>query len=219
MGGHCEIVRASQCIMILCLLLRFTAVVAMLCHHIAFLYTAFDPAKLCSIPGRTDQQCMGRWRRHLDPNIRKCQWQPEEDATLQEKYNEQGPQWSSISKFLDGRTAQQCRARWFQLCPPEAAAAPAFPAHRGGNNRKDRIERCRDGAVIQESARQLLVQMEAEGDAALAHVDAPRRNRGPARAHMHDPLDSSDELSPRQRPVFRGAGVLCNGCLRDDTPG
>jgi len=23
------------------------------------------------IDGRTDQQCMGRWRRHLDPNIRR----------------------------------------------------------------------------------------------------------------------------------------------------
>ena len=26
-----------------------------------------------------------------------------------------GPRWSNISKMLTGRTAQQCRARWFQL--------------------------------------------------------------------------------------------------------
>ena len=50
---------------------------------------------------------MGRWRRHLDPNIRKCQWLSHEDALLKAKYSEHGPQWSNISKFLDGRTAQQ----------------------------------------------------------------------------------------------------------------
>ena len=33
--------------------------------------------------GRTDQQCMGRWRRHLDPAIRRDAWTIKEDASLQ----------------------------------------------------------------------------------------------------------------------------------------
>ena len=33
--------------------------------------------------GRTDQQCMGRWRRHLDPAIRRDAWTAKEDASLQ----------------------------------------------------------------------------------------------------------------------------------------
>ncbi len=33
--------------------------------------------------GRTDQQCMGRWRRHLDPAIRRDAWTALEDGTLQ----------------------------------------------------------------------------------------------------------------------------------------
>jgi hypothetical protein len=33
--------------------------------------------------GRTDQQCMGRWRRHLDPAIRRDAWTAREDGTLQ----------------------------------------------------------------------------------------------------------------------------------------
>lgn len=107
------------------------------------------------MPGRTDQQCMGRWRRHLDPNIRKCQWQAHEDELLKNQYEALGPQWSNISKFLQGRTAQQCRARWFQLCP--ASAAPPVP--RTARNQNGRRDRHHDGASIQQSARQLVAQM------------------------------------------------------------
>jgi Myb-like DNA-binding domain len=115
---------------------------------------------LCSIPGRTDQQCMGRWRRHLDPNIRKCQWQSEEDVRLKQLYIEFGPQWSNISKRLSGRTAQQCRARWFQLCPSEqGSAAPALNRATHGHRR----DRHHDGPSIQASAKLLLEQMSVTG--------------------------------------------------------
>jgi hypothetical protein len=116
-----------------------------------------DNSMLCSMPGRTDQQCMGRWRRHLDPNIRKCQWQAAEDELLKQQYDTLGPSWSSISKFLQGRTAQQCRARWFQLCP-QSSAPPVPRTARNQNGRRDRYH---DGASIQASARALVAQMGA----------------------------------------------------------
>ncbi|CAG9465043.1 unnamed protein product [Pedinophyceae sp. YPF-701] len=65
--------------------------------------------------GRTDQQCMGRWTRHLDPSISRDAWAPEEDEKLLALHASWGTAWSRISKQLDGRTAQQCRARFFQL--------------------------------------------------------------------------------------------------------
>jgi len=65
--------------------------------------------------GRTDQQCMGRWRRHLDPNVTRGAWSAEEDAALRDLYNRLGPKWSLICRSVPGRTAQQCRARWFQI--------------------------------------------------------------------------------------------------------
>ncbi|XRB13440.1 transcription factor myb3r-5 [Pseudoscourfieldia marina] len=71
------------------------------------------------LPGRTDQQCMGRWRRHLDPVIKKCTWSAEEDATLRDLHAKHGSGWSCIAKQLSGRTAQQCRARFFQLQAPK----------------------------------------------------------------------------------------------------
>mmetsp|Transcript_6633 Transcript_6633/g.24617 ORF Transcript_6633/g.24617 Transcript_6633/m.24617 type:complete len:437 (+) Transcript_6633:145-1455(+) len=65
--------------------------------------------------GRTDQQCMGRWRRHLDPTVKKESWSPEEDKELQRLRLSLGSAWATISTHIVGRTAQQCRARWFQL--------------------------------------------------------------------------------------------------------
>lgn len=113
----------------------------------------------CRMPGRTDQQCMGRWRRHLDPNIRKCHWQAHEDDLLKMQYEALGPQWSNISKSLQGRTAQQCRARWFQLCP--SSNVPPVP--RTARNQNGRRDRHHDGASIQESARMLVAQMSSAG--------------------------------------------------------
>lgn len=156
----------------------------------------------CSIPGRTDQQCMGRWRRHLDPNIRKCSWLPQEDATLKAKYDEQGPQWSSISKFLHGRTAQQCRARWFQLCP--ADNAPHGPGgQRVGNNRKDRTERFKDSESIQASARLLLTQMDDLGELPLQRPPAAKRG---ARARL--PLERQEMYIDDDSPLaYDGLGA------------
>lgn len=58
---------------------------------------------------------MGRWRRHLDPSVKKDAWSGAEDDKLMRLHDTLGPRWSNISKMLTGRTAQQCRARWFQL--------------------------------------------------------------------------------------------------------
>jgi len=75
------------------------------------------------LEGRTDQQCMGRWRRHLDPSVKKDAWTDDEDAKLMRLHESLGPRWSNISKMLTGRTAQQCRARWFQLSAAEEEGA------------------------------------------------------------------------------------------------
>ena len=64
--------------------------------------------------GRTDQQCMGRWRRHLDPLVKRDTWSTGEDRRLAELRVAHGANWSAIAKQVENRTAQQCRARWFQ---------------------------------------------------------------------------------------------------------
>ena len=51
-----------------------------------------------ALTGRTDQQCMGRWRRHLDPSIRREDWAPEEDAALRRLVAESGTRWSRVAR-------------------------------------------------------------------------------------------------------------------------
>ena len=53
-----------------------------------------------SLPGRTDQQCMGRWRRHLDPAINRESWEEEEDEVLRDLVAEFG-EWDG-SEWLHG---------------------------------------------------------------------------------------------------------------------
>ncbi|KAG2439246.1 hypothetical protein HXX76_004607 [Chlamydomonas incerta] len=84
---------------------------------------------------------MGRWRRHLDPNIRKDAWSAEEDALLQRLYEELGTAWSCISKQIANRTPQQCRGRWCILSglgknKMPSPAAPQTPHPERGRPRK-----------------------------------------------------------------------------------
>ena len=57
---------------------------------------------------------MGRWRRHLDPAVKRGEWSTAEDRELTELHHTHGTNWSAIAKTMKTRTAQQCRARWFQ---------------------------------------------------------------------------------------------------------
>jgi len=92
-----------------------------------------------ALTGRTDQQCMGRWRRHLDPTIRREGWSPAEDATLTALVASLGSRWAAVSRAFDGRTAQQCRARWFQLGGgAPRGPRPPRPKKGGGGGGSDR---------------------------------------------------------------------------------
>lgn len=86
--------------------------------------------------GRTDQQCMGRWRRHLDPSIKRDSWSPEEDAKLRQLHAQYGTSWSRISKCLKGRTSQQCRARWHQINNGRSRSGAPAGSSSGGSGKQ-----------------------------------------------------------------------------------
>lgn len=50
------------------------------------------------IPGRTAKQCRERWSNHLDPNVNKGEWTPEEDKTIIQGHRQCGNRWSVIAK-------------------------------------------------------------------------------------------------------------------------
>lgn len=54
---------------------------------------------------RNGKQCRERWFNHLNPNIKKGWWTPEEEKIIIETHNAFGNCWSKISKQLPGRPA------------------------------------------------------------------------------------------------------------------
>eukprot|EP01033_Poteriospumella_lacustris_P000364 gene364-240_t len=74
------------------------------------------------IPGKTAQQCLGRWRT-LNPSISHEPWTEEEDELLKslvQRYTvDDKVRWAKVAQHLPGRRDTQCRARWCYNVNPE----------------------------------------------------------------------------------------------------
>lgn len=140
------------------------------------------------LDGRTDQQCMGRWRRHLDPSIRRDAWQPQEDAALQTLYLEYGSQWSAIAHGIHGRTAQQCRARFFQI---EGESGTPRQRKRGPAD-SDEDEQPSDA---EEAGPDFAAQHRAARSRARKRA---RRAPSPSLSPFEDEEEPEDDLGPEQ---------------------
>lgn len=71
------------------------------------------------LPGRTEYQCMHRWRKYLDPDLIKGFWSKEEDEKIVELVAKYGTKhWTLISKHLKDRLGKQCRDRWHNHLDP-----------------------------------------------------------------------------------------------------
>jgi len=78
--------------------------------------TTVDPGRWCEISskiaGRTSKQCRERWCNHLDPNINRLEYTPEEDQLILDEQARLGNRWSSIARMLPGRTEDAVKIRW-----------------------------------------------------------------------------------------------------------
>ncbi|KAM8863154.1 v-myb avian myeloblastosis viral oncogene homolog-like 2a isoform 2-T2 [Spinachia spinachia] len=71
------------------------------------------------LPGRTDFNCMHRWKKHLDPDLIKGFWSKEEDEKIVELVEVFGTKyWSLVARQLKGRLGKQCRERWLNHLDP-----------------------------------------------------------------------------------------------------
>jgi hypothetical protein len=78
------------------------------------------------VEGRNHVQCLQRWKKVLQPGLIKGMWSQEEDDMLLALMAEKGGAkcWSKISDRIPGRTAKQCRERWYLNLDPEINRNP-----------------------------------------------------------------------------------------------
>jgi hypothetical protein len=65
-----------------------------------------------ALPGRIGKQCRERWHNHLNPDIKKNKWTPEEDKQIIQYHHLYGNKWSEIAKYLPGRTDNHIKNRF-----------------------------------------------------------------------------------------------------------
>ena len=66
------------------------------------------------LPGRTGRQCRDRYNNYLFKEISGKPWSPEEDEIIQQKYQIYGSHWVKISQFLEGRSGNNVKNRWYK---------------------------------------------------------------------------------------------------------
>lgn len=60
-----------------------------------------------------------RWLHSLCPTIKKSSWTPEEDHKLVELHRTYGNKWSTIARFIQGRTDDACSKRFREALDPK----------------------------------------------------------------------------------------------------
>jgi len=65
------------------------------------------------VENRDHVQCLQRWKKVLQPGLKKGMWKKEEDELLMKLMMTTKPKnWADVAAKVPGRTAKQCRERW-----------------------------------------------------------------------------------------------------------
>ncbi|KAJ6249446.1 transcription repressor myb5 [Anaeramoeba flamelloides] len=70
-------------------------------------------------------QCLHRWQKVLNPDLKKGKWTDEEDTLLLKYVKEIGEsKWSIVAQKIPQRTSKQCRERWKNQLDPSLNHGP-----------------------------------------------------------------------------------------------
>ncbi|OMJ86161.1 hypothetical protein SteCoe_12361 [Stentor coeruleus] len=71
--------------------------------------------KHCKSWNRSPKQCRDRWINNLDPDITKNTWTDQEELLLFEKHRAYGNKWSTISRYLGGRSGNSIKNHFYSI--------------------------------------------------------------------------------------------------------
>jgi hypothetical protein len=132
------------------------------------------------VPGRTRNQCRGRWKDVLDPSIggmtrRTGKWTPDEDDKLKDALQMNGGKnWGAIAALVPGRTKTQCYDRW------KDALDPSIDRANGRTGKWAEDEECN----LKDA-----VQTHGDDDWVAVAALVPGRTRNQCRGRWKDGLD------------------------------
>lgn len=66
------------------------------------------------LPGRDARQCRDRYNTSLYKDIDHRKWTKEEDRIIIEQFEAIGPKWMQISTYLEGRSGNNVKNRWYK---------------------------------------------------------------------------------------------------------
>jgi hypothetical protein len=82
------------------------------------------------LPGRIGKQCRERWINHLNPDLSRDQWTPEEDELLMELHAEFGNSWSKIAARMPRRADNMIKNRWYSTLSKKSVQEVAVAAEQ-----------------------------------------------------------------------------------------